>query len=212
MESSNRAFILVVVGLIVAGLLGVAFLATSRDSVSGDVNPEQTAEVEIEGSTLPLMPEGVQVSTSADDPAIGLPAPTLTGTDFADNEITIGADGRAKVIYFIAHWCGHCQQEVPRIQELIDEGSKPDDFDVYAVSTGVDEQGGNYPPEVWFTREGFTPVTIRDNTTNTSLLSFGGAAYPYAVYLDSENNVVARTSGGLEKSIIASLWETTASL
>ncbi|MCP4225189.1 MAG: hypothetical protein GY773_17770, partial [Actinomycetia bacterium] len=125
--SSSRVFVFVVVALITVGLLGVAFLATSRDSVSSDVNEEQTADVEIDGDSLPPIPDGViGITSAANDSAVGSIVPTLTGTDFEDNEITIEADGRPKVIYFLAHWCQHCQAEVPVVQELIDEGSQPE--------------------------------------------------------------------------------------
>ena len=50
-------------------------------------------------------------ATLAEDPAVGMTIPTVTGTDFDGNDITItGDDGKAKVIVFVAHWCPHCQK------------------------------------------------------------------------------------------------------
>ena len=45
------------------------------------------------------------------------PSPPSPASDFDGDDITIGADdGTAKVILFVAHWCPHCQAEVPRDQ------------------------------------------------------------------------------------------------
>ncbi len=166
-----------------------------------------TAPVSVEGASLAEMPD--VVVTSEDDPAAGLVAPTLHGTDFAGNPVTIGADGRAKVIYFVAHWCPHCQAEVPLIQQLIDSGQKPDNVDIYAVSTAVKPEGGNYPPATWLDREGFSPVTMRDDETSSAVLAYGAGGFPYAVYLDSQNRVIARSAGELGLDGIAQMWAVT---
>ncbi|MGI8938357.1 MAG: TlpA family protein disulfide reductase [Iamia sp.] len=75
-------------------------------------------EVTAEGE--PLAP---YVADSA-DPAIGQVAPTLTGIDPAGDPVTIdpGAEG-PMVIAFVAHWCPHCQAEVPRLVDLADEAA-----------------------------------------------------------------------------------------
>lgn len=166
-----------------------------------------TAPVSVEGAELAEMPD--VLVTADDDPAAGAVGPTLRGTDFDGNPVTIGADGRAKVIYFVAHWCPHCQAEVPLIQQLIDQGRKPDNVDIYAVSTAVKPEGGNYPPATWLDRVGFSPVTMRDDETNTAVLAYGAGGFPYAVYLDSENRVIARSAGELGIDGIAQMWDLT---
>ncbi len=166
-----------------------------------------TAPVVVEGEPLADMPD--VVVTGADDPAAGSVAPTLRGTDFDGNPVTIGADGRAKVVYFLAHWCPHCQAEVPLIQELIDGGQKPDNVDIYAVSTSVKPAQGNYPPATWLDRVGFSPVTMRDDGANSAVLAYGAGGFPYAVYLDSQNRVIARSAGELGKEGIAQMWAAT---
>ena len=56
------------------------------------------------------------------DPAIGKTVPTLTGKSVYDGgAVTIGPDtggGKPQVIVFVAHWCPHCQAEVPRLVAL----------------------------------------------------------------------------------------------
>jgi len=206
---SNKMFTFVIIGILVLGLAGIAYVATSRDAVNFD--GEQTADVELDGEGLGPMPDsGVSVDPGT-DPAIGQPLPTLTGTGFNDEEIVIENDGRAKAIYFLAHWCPHCQAEVPRLVDLIDAGAQPEGLDIYGVSTSVDaSRGGAYPPAAWFDREGFDVPVIRDSSGNDALNFFGGSGFPYTVYVDSNNNIVARSSGELEPAAIQSIWEVAA--
>lgn len=171
---------------------------------SQDPEVSQTAEVTISGD-LPRMPRS-GVMADSDDPANGEVAPTLTGTDFAGQDVVIEPDGRAKVIYFIAHWCPHCQEEVPKVQELIDAGALPAGVDVYAVSTTTDRTRGNYPPSAWLGGVGFSPPVLRDDDNNRSLVAFGAGAFPFAVYLDADHRVVARSSGTLDTDTMRQLW------
>jgi len=166
-----------------------------------------TAPVSVEGAALAAMPD--VLVTGADDPAAGSVAPTLRGTDFDGNPVAIGADGRAKVIYFVAHWCPHCQAEVPLIQQLINSGQKPDNVDIYAVSTAVRPEGKNFPPSAWLDRVRFSPITLRDDGGSSAVLAYGAGGFPYAVYLDSQNRVIARSAGELGIDGIAQMWALT---
>lgn len=206
LNTSNRGFILVVGTLLVVGIAVVALVATRSDSAT-EAAGEQTAAVEITGENIPRMPEGLPLTDASTDPAYGTVAPTLTGTSFDGTEVTIEADGTAKAIYFVAHWCPHCQDEVPVVQELIDNGSVPDGMQIYAVSTAVDAGRGNYPPEDWFEAEEFTGVVVRDDAPSTSFSTFGGASFPYAVYLNADNEIVARTAGSVDAAVTQQLWD-----
>ncbi len=206
---SNRMFTLAIIGILVLGLAGVAIVATQRDAVNFD--GEQTADVELDGNILlPMSGSGVSADPNT-DAAIGQPLPSVSGTDFDDTEVVITDDGRAKVIYFLAHWCPHCQAEVPRIVDLIDSGAQPEGLDIYGISTSVDaSRGGAYPPAAWFDREGFDVPVIRDSADNDAFNFYGGGGFPYAIYVDADNNIVARSSGELEPSTIQAIWESTA--
>ncbi len=203
-DSGSTIWFISVVGvIIVVGALAILILASSR---TRDTNAEQTAAVELSGDNLTAMPAELSISNATNDPAAGEVAPTLVGTDFEDNTITIEPDGRPKVIYFLAHWCPVCQAEVPVLQQLITAGQLPADVDVYAVSTGVDRGQGNYPPESWLEREGFQPVTLRDDATSSAFAGFGGASFPYAVYLDADHKVIARSAGQVPEAQTVDLW------
>jgi thiol-disulfide isomerase/thioredoxin len=208
--SSNKVFILAVVGVIIVGIAGVAFLASNRQSaISGD--PVAPDPVQVEGDRLSTMPADVSTTDATSDPSYGVVAPTLIGTNFSGDPVTIQPDGRPKVVYFVAHWCPHCRKEVPLIEELIAEGRKPDNLDVYVVSTSVKPEAGNYPPQVWLDRVGLQVPIMRDDANLTALATYGSGGFPFAVYLDSENKVLARSSGELGKEGIAAMWNQVAS-
>ncbi|MGH1491731.1 MAG: TlpA family protein disulfide reductase [Acidimicrobiales bacterium] len=207
-DSSNRLFILAVAAIAVIGLAAVAVLATTRgDDTAVASDGAETAAVELIGESISPLPEGVRVSDADTDPEYGNVAPTLIGTGFDGAEVKIEPDGKAKAIYFLAHWCPHCQEELPLVQSLLDDGVVPDGLEVYAVSTGVNDGGGNYPPSDWFVDEGFTATVVRDDDAASAFVGYGGAGFPYVVYLDSEHRVVARSSGNLDGATTSQLWD-----
>ena len=210
-ESSSRGFLIAMIALVVIGMALVAVVATTIGGDDGiPLADEQTAEVEVDGDRLAPLAGGVSVGVAGTDPVVGQTAPSMVGTDFAGEEVTIEADGRPKVVYFLAHWCPHCQEEVPAVQALIDEGLQPEDLDIYAVSTAVDAGNGNYPPQAWLEREGLTATVVRDDAQGTAFASYGGTGFPYAIFLDGDNEVVARAAGNLEDAVTTELWELTA--
>lgn len=210
-DQSSKGFMLAIGAILVVGLAAVAFFVTNRGEGAATAEAgEQTADIEISGEGLTPMPAGVSLTDAGSDPSVGQVAPALTGTGFDGSEITIEADGTPKVIYFLAHWCPHCQREVPQVQSLIDAGRVPDGLDIYAVSTAVDRGRGNFPVSTWLEEEGFTPPTMRDNASSSALVAYGNGGFPYAVYLDGDNRVIARSSGELGADTIAQLWAATA--
>ncbi len=214
-DSSNRGFIIVLALIVMVGLGVVALLATQRsdDETTAGGAASEIGEVEVTGDPLAPMPDGLAVADATNDPVAGTVAPTLVGTDFDGSEVRIEADGRPKAVYFVAHWCPHCQEEIPVVQGLIDGGELPEGMDVYAVSTGYDPDAPNNPPEPseWLAGEGFVSPTIRDDDAGTAMGAYGGRSYPYVVYLDGDNQLVARSSGNIDREAILALWALTAS-
>lgn len=194
--SRNVWLIAAVVAVVVfAGIIAVALSQESDGGSSGE-----TAEVTVTGDPLPLFDTD---PTGAD----GTPAPELEGTSLDGDSIAITHDGRPKLIGFFAHWCPHCQNEVPVIVDWIDAGNLPDDVDFYGVSTSVNAARGNYPPSKWFDDEGWTIPTMKDSSASTAHLSFGAGGFPYWVVVDADGNVVTRTSGELSPDQITDLVE-----
>lgn len=181
------------------------------ETFNGEPLSPQTAEVTINGEPLaPLQLTGGGLSDEQSDPTVGSKAPELIGTNFNDEEVAISADGKPKAIYFVAHWCPTCQQEIPAIQKLIDAGEVPENLDLYAVTTSTTNTQANYPPQVWLENENFVPPTIRDDEFSTAMAAFGGSSFPFVVYINAENKVVARSLGQLPSQDVVSIWQKTA--
>ncbi len=206
----SRGFLLAIVAVCILGAGLIAFVISSGAGDDPDA-VDATAPVTVEGDLLAQMPSVGGVTNAANDEAIGQVAPRLVGTDFDGNEVVIEADGRPKAIYFVAHWCPHCQVEVPTVQALIDEGKLPEGMDVYGVSTSVNAGSSNYPPNRWLEgAEGWDVPTMRDSEDSEALINYGAGGFPYVVYLDGDNTVLARSSGELDSGTIEQAWALTA--
>ncbi len=189
---SNRRTIIIVVLAVVAIAVSVALLA-SRDAARNDSSAAgQFADVSIEGASLPTY-EGTQP-----DPALQTVAPAFAATSFDGIEMSVQpGDGTAKVIGFFTHWCPHCQRELPRIADWLNNNPLPAGVEVIAVSTSVDAGRGNYPPSEWFETEQWPAAVARDSQTNEIASAYGLRGFPYTVAVNADGNVVARVSGEL---------------
>ncbi|KAA0235789.1 MAG: Thiol-disulfide oxidoreductase ResA [Acidimicrobiales bacterium] len=150
---------------------------------------QETAAVQIDGSPLP------ELADPGNDPAVGMQAPSLVGESFDGSVVEIVPDGQLKAVAFLAHWCPHCQKEVPEMVELIEKGNWPADVAFYAVATGTDEGQPNYPPSEWMATEGLTARVMVDDENSAAAQAYGLPGFPYWVFLDGDNKVVARVSG-----------------
>jgi cytochrome c biogenesis protein CcmG, thiol:disulfide interchange protein DsbE len=195
--TANKPPVLLYAALAVVVLLGIVAVIASRGT-GPDLEAEgilQARDVEVAGEALSRYDAAVQP-----DPAVGAPAPELAGASFDGAEVAIGDDGRPKALLFIAHWCPHCQREVPIVQDLVDGGDTPAGVDLYAVSTGVDRASPNYPPSAWLEREGWSSPVLADD--GSAAEAFGLTSYPYWVFVDADGRVAHRQSGALTEEQI----------
>jgi thiol-disulfide isomerase/thioredoxin len=173
-------------------LIGAMFIGGSSSQAG-----EQTGEPVITGESLPQFPNPPPFSPEA-DPAFGLVAPEVSGQDFAGNPVEIKHDGTPTAIVLLAHWCPHCQAEVPRVTEWLNETGGIEGVDIVSVSSAIDERKTNYPPSSWLERENWPVPIILDDANSSILRAYGNGGFPYWVFLDGEGRVVARTAGQLE--------------
>lgn len=188
--ASARRFPVVPLALGIIVLLGVAAVVASRGSDDSPAGTEQFRTVSVTGTALPPLPDG------AADPAIGTAAPVVRGESFSGEALSVGGSGTPQLIAFVAHWCEHCQKEVPVVTEWLAQGA-PDGVTMKAVSTSAASNRPNYPPSEWLADEDWPVPTIADDPDNAAAQAFGVNAFPYFVALDADGKVVARVSGEL---------------
>lgn len=179
-----------------AGDDGVTTTTTTTDGAD-TTEPDEPVELTISGDPLPTMTD------DGDDSAVGMALPEISGPSLDGDELQLGPDGPL-LIAVVAHWCPHCQREVPRLVDWIDDGTIPSSLDVVAVSTAVEEKRGNYPPASWLEREDW-PAPVLADPENEVLDALGVSAFPTLIAVDADGRVALRMSGELEESQIAEL-------
>ena len=194
-QSRTPYFVIAAIAAAVLVALVVALAAGGGDGDNaatdgGNADPATTGTVTVSGNPLP------QFTDTAGDPAVGMTLPTLEGHDQSGAPMTIGADGRPTMIMFVAHWCPHCQREVPVVQQWVDDGRLPEGVDLVSVSTAIDPNRPNYPPDAWLADEGWTAPVLVD-ADNSAAQAVGLSAYPFFVAIDGNGTVVLRTTGEL---------------
>ena len=119
---------------------------------------DEIGPVEVIGAPLP----GLARAEVADDPALGMAAPVLVGQNFDGETVRVdAATNGPTMVVFLAHWCPHCNAEVPRLNELRDQGAFPEDLNIVAVSTALDPSQPNFPPSEWMSDIDWTyPVLV----------------------------------------------------
>ena len=196
--SRSRTGIYVGLALVVVVALGAAILLSQPDENTDGMPLDAT--VTISGDSLPAFG-----GDPASDAAVGLVAPDLTGEGFAGEEVAITNDGRPKVILFLAHWCPHCQREVPVLQSYSEETGFPDTVDIYSVATSYSPTQPNWPPSSWLAREGWTFPALVDDPESTAFQAFGQGGFPYYVLINSSGEVALRMSGEQDPAALADL-------
>jgi thiol-disulfide isomerase/thioredoxin len=98
---------------------------------------------------------------------------------------------------FLAHWCPHCQREVPLLVEWEKSGAVPAGIDVIAIATGTDPANPNYPPSDWLAREQFPALwpVMTDSKSFEAAEAYGLQGYPYFVLVGADGKVAKRMSG-----------------
>ncbi|MGI9606400.1 MAG: TlpA family protein disulfide reductase [Acidimicrobiales bacterium] len=176
------------------GLVAVALIATIA-LTAGDGSTEgvaETAFAEVIGTPLPQL--------TSPDGAIGQIVPTIVGQTFDGEDVRIDPGGNARLYGFFAHWCPHCQAELPRTTEWLESNDLPDGVEVVAVSTGVERTAANYPPSEWFAREEWPATVVVDDASSPLAAGFGLTGFPYWVATDDTGAVVLRVSGEMTTS------------
>jgi len=150
--------------------------------------PGETGTISVQGRALPILGSG-------DDPAVGTKAPVVTGQGFDGEDITIGKAGRPYAVFVVAHWCPHCQREVPLLSRWLADGGAPEGVDLYTVATATRSDQANYPPSAWLNREGWPLPVVLDSADSDAAKALGVNGFPYFLLVNADGTVAGRFSG-----------------
>ncbi len=194
-SSSGRGkfFVGAIIAVVIGGAAIVAISSSGSESATSSGNISEFSDITVTGDALPAFDS----ASTATDAAIGMPAPVVSGKGFTGTEITTDGAGTPTLPVFLAHWCPHCQREVPLLVQWEKDGKTPTGVDVIAVATGTDPANPNYPPSEWLAREEFPALwpVIADSKDKTAANAFGLSGYPYFVLVDAQGKVFKRASG-----------------
>jgi thiol-disulfide isomerase/thioredoxin len=190
---------LIITGAVVIVVVVAAVIAVlaSRGGDSSDDAASPTAStiggygtVKVDGAPLDPPPD------SGTDPEIGKPVPTVSGADYLGAPVAIepGKHGPMMVVV-MAHWCPHCNREIPLLVDWKKSGQVPDGLQVVGVSTAAASNSPNWPPSEWVQKIGWDWPVIADDQQQTAAVALGTPGYPYLLFVDADGNVMARTSG-----------------
>lgn len=218
---SSLLWLWVALGVVVVLLAGFAILSAGDDEEltvgttvpagdgatdgTGDGATETTGggqiaeawPVEITGTAL------VQLPRDGDDPALGTTAPGLSGFGFDGTPVAVDPSEGPVMLVFLAHWCPHCNDEIPELNALRDGGGLPADLQVVGIATGTDPGRENFPPSQWITRMDWTWPVIADSPDYLAASAFGLSGFPFTVILDTDGTVLDRWSGEIGRAGIA---------
>lgn len=195
---TSRTPLLIIGGILVLGVVAAiaALLLSSPTTAEPAENP-----VQVTGEALPALVAG------EDDPALGMQVPALSGVGLDGEPLRIGPDEGPVAIVILAHWCPHCQAELPRLVDWLETNEVPDGVQLVGLSTGIDPARPNYPPSAWFEREGWAQPTLVDDASFTGLQALGTNSFPAFVTVDADGAVRARVTGEIPVEQFAALLD-----
>ena len=193
----SRAVVISIIAALAVIVLGVAAVLLTRSSdsstekVSVGTPAIEIGRVAVDGTALAAMPDGAAV-----DPAIGAAAPIIRGQSFDGTAGEILPGSGPMLVMFVAHWCPHCQREVPLVAKWLKNADLAG-VTVKAIATGTNPDLPNYPPSAWLAGEQWSVPTLADDAATTAATAYGLTSFPYFVALDATGHVVKRASGEL---------------
>jgi len=196
---SMRTILYVV--LVVVGIAGAVALGTSGGSsdtttdtvvtVPGGVQPAEYQKVSSTGGLLAPLPE------SGADTETGKSVAVLKGYDLQGRPVTIDPAGeeKATMVVFLAHWCPHCNREIPVLNKWRESGEVPTGLRVVGITTGSKADQANWPPSKWMTAMKWPFEVMADSEAQEAAAAYGVAGYPFIAFVGANGKITARTSG-----------------
>ena len=204
-KNSRKTFLIIGAGVLLAAAIAIGFSGGSDDTttqprttVEGEVAPGEFQPVTVEGDVLSPLGDGN--GNPASDAAMGKTAPTLNGYTFAGNPVSItpGASAQPIMLVFLAHWCPHCNREVPRLIDWKELGLVPEGLRVIGVTTASRNDQANWPPSDWIEEMKWPFEVFVDSEAGDAANAYGVDGFPFIAMVNAEGKSVGRHSGELE--------------
>ena len=204
--TGNSKVMFLVLGAVVLGAAAIAFsMGSDNSSSTSSLAPgaviSQYQPVTVSDTALPPLGDGPT------DTAIGLSAPALQGATFAGDALSIspGEEGNPIMLVFLAHWCPHCNREIPQLIKWKEQGLVPKDLRVVGITTASRNDQANWPPSEWITDMQWPFETMADSETGQASQAYGVDGFPFIVIVNSSGKVVQRSSGEKDVAQITSM-------
>lgn len=197
----SSLWMLIGIGAVVVLAAVIAIGASGGDGGStGTTIPGQAGSSEYQNVTTtgnPLASPG----QDGTDLEIGSPAPDLRGFDFdgAPVDIVPGDGSGPVMLVFLAHWCPHCNAEIPVLINWKSTGQIPANLRIVGIATASNRKQPNWPPSQWLADKNWPWETMADSEEDIAANLYGVNGFPFLVVIDAEGKVKLRTSG--EKSV-----------
>ena len=189
-----QSWVWAIVGGVVVAALIIAILIANGSSTATSSGVNNFPLVSVNGSPLPAVP------TSGNDPAVGLVMPTLTGFDYSGVVHSLPTTGKPTVVIVAAHWCPHCNNELPQVIKWINSGLTAG-VDLVVVSASANDTLPNWPPGKWLTSTmKWTGPVIGDDHFKTAGDALATPGFPYFIAVGADGKVKARGSGELAQA------------
>lgn len=191
----------------VVGAVAVVVIAAAAIAIGATVGSKTPAGAPgvsdgggITGEFQPVSVTGTALEPRGEaetDPAAGVEAPTLSGKDFRSRDVVIdpGSDGRPTMLVFLAHWCPHCNSEVPQLLEWREKGLVPENLRVVGIPTASRNDQPNWPPSDWLEEFGWPWEVLADSEAQEAAIAYGVDGFPFVALVDATGKVKTRWSG-----------------
>lgn len=194
--NSGRGTRPILLGVAVAvGAIALIAVVVAGNSDSAQ-HSDLSAVVSVTGNPLPAF--------SGVEQAAGTAVPLASGSDFAGNPVEIAINGKPKLVLFLAHWCSHCQAEVPVVRDWLAQNEIPDSIELISVATAMDTTRSNFPPSAWLEREQWPAPVLVDDAGSSLYRAYGAGGFPFWAIVDADGKLITRVSG--EGRVDLSAW------
>jgi thiol-disulfide isomerase/thioredoxin len=158
------------------------------------------APVEQTGS-LPLFEQGQP------DAALGVTLGDVVGHEYyTDSDLTFDpSDGTPRAWLIWAHWCPHCQRELPALSDwYAANGDDYPDVELVSITSAIAPDRGN--PLEPYLDELQTPFPVLVDSDSSLAQQLGVNAFPFWVFTAGDGTTVLRVAGYLEVDQVADVF------